>query len=452
MANQRQLDILKQGVGVWNQWRNENPSILPDLSDTNLSHAVLMEANFSGANLCKAVLKRVNFRYVSLLEADLSNAIIAEAELSDANLLGANLRGAKLDRAILNRAVLSHANLNQADLRDAVLKMASAFDADLSDANLLNADLSASKLSGAKLSGAYLSGAKLINADLRGAKLSEADLINTCLYDANLIEADLSKALLSNADLRGADLSKAHLNDAKLINADLSYAMCEKANFSGTDFERACLFNANLDGAILTGALLWQTQRANWSIKGVICDSAYLDEEDILTTFAPGEFERLYSDKTKIVLLYKDGISPFEITTLPTLIKHLEESYPGYSLRLESISDGAGGAAVTLVVEDVGEANAEDLKQLKAAIETKAKEVIEYQRIALAEREIKLRLEGEVTQLNAVVDKLIMRPSHFYYHQGDITIGDTYNTNQAGAVGPNAYAHDITFNQNNKPD
>lgn len=33
MANQEHLDIVKQGVEVWNQWREENPDVRPDLSD-----------------------------------------------------------------------------------------------------------------------------------------------------------------------------------------------------------------------------------------------------------------------------------------------------------------------------------------------------------------------------------------------------------------------------------
>ena len=32
MPNQEQLEILKQGVRIWNKWRDENPHISPDLS------------------------------------------------------------------------------------------------------------------------------------------------------------------------------------------------------------------------------------------------------------------------------------------------------------------------------------------------------------------------------------------------------------------------------------
>jgi hypothetical protein len=44
MANQEQLDILKQGVEVWNKWRTENPRVQIFLSGANLSGANLTNA------------------------------------------------------------------------------------------------------------------------------------------------------------------------------------------------------------------------------------------------------------------------------------------------------------------------------------------------------------------------------------------------------------------------
>jgi hypothetical protein len=70
MANQEQLDILKQGVEIWNQWREEHSDIRPDLSEASLFHAYLHganlrkaflnEADFSRANLSKAYLRRAS--------------------------------------------------------------------------------------------------------------------------------------------------------------------------------------------------------------------------------------------------------------------------------------------------------------------------------------------------------------------------------------------------------
>jgi len=38
MANEEHLKILKQGVEVWNKWREENPQEKPELQRVNLSN------------------------------------------------------------------------------------------------------------------------------------------------------------------------------------------------------------------------------------------------------------------------------------------------------------------------------------------------------------------------------------------------------------------------------
>jgi len=37
MANPEHVEILKQGVNVWNEWREENREIRPDLREADLS-------------------------------------------------------------------------------------------------------------------------------------------------------------------------------------------------------------------------------------------------------------------------------------------------------------------------------------------------------------------------------------------------------------------------------
>jgi uncharacterized protein YjbI with pentapeptide repeats len=61
MGDQSHVDILAQGVEAWNSWREQNPSIEPDLSGadlmmTKLTVADLSRANLTGANLSKADL------------------------------------------------------------------------------------------------------------------------------------------------------------------------------------------------------------------------------------------------------------------------------------------------------------------------------------------------------------------------------------------------------------
>jgi hypothetical protein len=51
MANPEHLEILKQGVEVWNQWRKHNSGITPDLFKASLFGAILIEADLIGADL-----------------------------------------------------------------------------------------------------------------------------------------------------------------------------------------------------------------------------------------------------------------------------------------------------------------------------------------------------------------------------------------------------------------
>lgn len=138
MANQQHLDILKQGVEVWNEWRRQHPEIQPDLSK-----AFLKGVSLHGANLKGADLKNANLNWAYPIEADLQ-----EADLKEAHLFG---------------TILVRADLRKADLRGAIF-----FEADLSEAHLDGADLRGANLSRARLVRTHLTGANLTNCRVYG--------------------------------------------------------------------------------------------------------------------------------------------------------------------------------------------------------------------------------------------------------------------------------------------
>ncbi len=126
MADERQLEILSKGVGVWNRWREENRHEKIDLKDAylrgvclskiNLKEANLSAVNLRDADLSEACLKKAYFSeaYLSgakLRDADLSGAYLSGAYLTEADLSGANLKGAWLKFAILNKTILDNAIL-----------------------------------------------------------------------------------------------------------------------------------------------------------------------------------------------------------------------------------------------------------------------------------------------------------------------------------------------------
>ncbi len=137
MTEQYHLDVLRQGIDVWNQWRQEHHSIQPDFSGVDFRGAQLSRVNLSGARLNGADLSRADLKESLLIRADLSEAILSRTNLVRADLQGANLRA----------AILSHANLSDAILSDAIL----------SDADLSGIDFSRANTHGARLGKAYFS-------------------------------------------------------------------------------------------------------------------------------------------------------------------------------------------------------------------------------------------------------------------------------------------------------
>jgi hypothetical protein len=106
MADEEHVDLLKQGVEVWNKWRQKTPDVKADLHDADLSGADLGGANLGGAVLRRAILNGADLRRADLGGANLGGANLRRADLGGANLNGAKLNGASLSGADLSRATL----------------------------------------------------------------------------------------------------------------------------------------------------------------------------------------------------------------------------------------------------------------------------------------------------------------------------------------------------------
>lgn len=78
MANQEQLDILKQGVDVWNKWRKDNPEVEIELREANLSGVVFNLADLWGAILSEAKLIGADLSGESLLGQSLKGQTLAK--------------------------------------------------------------------------------------------------------------------------------------------------------------------------------------------------------------------------------------------------------------------------------------------------------------------------------------------------------------------------------------
>ena len=97
MSDSEHLRILRQGVIIWNQWRQEHADICPDLHDLSLAALDLRGVNLSGANLSGANLSKANLVEANFAEADLRGADLRGADLSRSNLSGVNFSKSTID-------------------------------------------------------------------------------------------------------------------------------------------------------------------------------------------------------------------------------------------------------------------------------------------------------------------------------------------------------------------
>ncbi|MFM5891221.1 MAG: pentapeptide repeat-containing protein [Dolichospermum sp.] len=176
MANPEHLALLKQGVGVWNKWRDENSGIIPnfnyiDLRATDLSYANLYGANLYGAELSKAIL----------IWANLSKANLSKANLSKANLRGANLSAANLEKSQVIGTNFYNVTLTSACIKDWLLNSSTNLDGVICEYVYLDGIMTERRpINGNFEPGEFASLYKKIieNTDLILSKISQNDNIN----------------------------------------------------------------------------------------------------------------------------------------------------------------------------------------------------------------------------------------------------------------------------------
>lgn len=342
------LKIIRKGVKAWNSWRKNNPSESPILDGITLLDLDLSGIDFSGLSLKRTIINRCN--------------------LSSANLISANFTQANLQANNFSNTRMIAVKLNQADLSDSEIEGANMLTASIEGACLhgldfRNHDLRSLRLRGVSFSKANLSGQNLSNTDLSYTDLSQCILNDVNFKGANFSHANLTKTKFFNCDIRGCHFRQANLENANLRRCELTNVNFEDANLCNTDFRESDIIDTDFSRADITGTLLWKAQCRSWILKHLKCDFAYWDEQGKEKTYYnKHDFERMYSKSIQIELRYPYRLSTTEISTLPIFIEHLEASFWGTTLRLKSIQDVAGGAAVNLSVDEVGRYQPAELK------------------------------------------------------------------------------------------
>lgn len=285
MANPEHLARLLDPLADWNQWRQENSSIVPDLSGADLTGQPLMGLDLSHANL-----RRADVTGISLWEVDLTGA----------HAQGLKARNAQFSRCKLNETELSErAEIGSESLPDQLV--IDAYGARRScltlPAHVDRADLHGAKFFESPLTGAVLDGADLYDTEFWKSPLTRASLVGAnlhpkFLYESGFRECNLFEANLSGADFCGADFSGAVLRRALLVDSRFGplrhvemknftvgpgksevesfrhhsdATVFAEADLRESDLRNACFVNADLRNADLRGAKVFGI--AAWGVE-----------------------------------------------------------------------------------------------------------------------------------------------------------------------------------------
>lgn len=340
MNKNKIVALIEAGAGAWNKWKASVPKNSCILDGVELTGLNLDGIDFSGLSMRRVRITRCSLKGAKLISTDLSFSILENSELAGAKFIAAVMEntcfskcgivGASFLTAAVKGAVFERMDLRRHDLRSF----------NLCDLSLAHCNLEQQNLAHLNLTGINLQGASLRNADLTNANFTKAKLQGADLQGAKLQHIVLRQADVRDVSLRGQNLTHADCTGAKLTNCDLREANITHGKLAASD---------------ITGSKLWKIQSDNWDISGIECRYAYWDQAgNQKTTYGKHEFERIYAEKITIELSYPYRLMGTELATLPIFIEHLEATFWGIVMRLKTVEDVAGGARVTLIVEEPG--------------------------------------------------------------------------------------------------
>ncbi|BAQ62121.1 hypothetical protein GM3708_2527 [Geminocystis sp. NIES-3708] len=227
MANQQHLQlIISLSSDEWNNWRKENPHIVPDLREANLSGVNLSKFNLRGANLIEANLSQSNLTETNLSKADLFKADFSRAYGRDANLSVSNLQDANFFGAYFSGSDFSRSNLLNANFQEA----------NCSESFFITANLNYAKLSRGIFQGVSFMEANLSEADCGETILNQSDFTLVKANNTNFDQATLTGVIIEDWEIN---------NQTKFDKVFASYVFITRQEKLTTDiqvFENTTIF------------------------------------------------------------------------------------------------------------------------------------------------------------------------------------------------------------------
>jgi uncharacterized protein YjbI with pentapeptide repeats len=209
MANPKHVKKFREGVKPWNRWREQNPTVIPDLSGVDLGGPDV-RTDLSNANLSKVDLSRAGLSFVNLTDTDLSRANLNGTSLIDSLFIGTQLEFANLAHAHLGGARFHNVDLRGANLAHTTLDYTSFKDTDLA--------------------GTDFTGAQMHHTDFADVDLSKTKGLETIDHSApstiGIDTIEFSQGKIPEVFLRGAGVSDEFIAFIRAMGGAIQFYSC----------------------------------------------------------------------------------------------------------------------------------------------------------------------------------------------------------------------------------
>lgn len=234
---------------------------------TDLSKAVLINANLQGCDMTGALMRGCDLSGANLSHAVLNEATMVDVRVDGANFSGAVTLGAEMDPEIKRMVDSTNRFEFHSDAIDMPMLLAAHrrfLETDGGDGARL--DLSDKQVGDFDFAGAVLPAVRLRDCNLKyanfsGCNLSFADFSGSDLTGAIFIGADLSAASFKSATLDDSVFKAASVRRIQLAN--------DGSQMMPTNFANASLINADFTGADLDGPMFHGAAMSKYTLESL---------------------------------------------------------------------------------------------------------------------------------------------------------------------------------------
>ena len=204
MANPEHLKILKQGVEVWNRWREKNPEIQPDLQNADCRREILWGAHLENTDLSRADLREAHLRGAYLQGANLRQARLQKAKVAEALFVGkSSWIGADFTEAVFGTTGIIAIDLSQTNGLETTRHAAPSF------VDTKTLDWSAQGLTAERIRQPavefFLREAGVLEHQINGfrTQIDHPDVFSSCFISYSHQDKDLARRLHDQLQARG---------------------------------------------------------------------------------------------------------------------------------------------------------------------------------------------------------------------------------------------------------